>query len=94
MSKPAWDDWVPVGGTRFGPPSLDSYWGVGCIWSNADNLDHEQTRDMVIRSVNLIGPHLDDAERMAAFRAVAGMDDLDLSRLVDFMKDHGLMEME
>lgn len=47
-----------------------------------------------VQCVNLIGPHLDDRERMAVFEAVAGMDDLDLSRLSDFMKDHGLMEME
>ena len=46
----------------------------------------------VIPMANLIGPHIDDAERMAVFRAVAGMDDLDFGVMLDLMKEKGWVE--
>lgn len=43
--------------------------------------------------VNLIGPHLDDPDRMAAFRAVAGMDADLFAVFMDWMRERGFVEM-
>lgn len=48
-------------------------------------------RRIVVRSVNLIGPHLDDPARMRVFESVAGMDTETFAVFVDRMHEVGFL---
>ena len=50
-------------------------------------------RRAVLTAVNLIGPHIDDPDRMSALRAVSAMDDETFAVFLDWMRERGFVEM-
>lgn len=73
--------------------AVDAWWitdvngnGVSYIHTHAKRDDHK----LIVECVNLVGPHINDPQRMALFRAVANLDATGADMLHDWLHERGL----